>query len=462
MCSVFGALVPRITDLINASEVTSYTQKLMELSKSRGRDGYGYKTFSDGHIGQRESWEYKLAKRSSNPISSAFMGLVDTTRCVTLGNFRAEPTTEYVKDKRPSDQQPYSLGKWVIVHNGTIANDTDLRTGEIDTRIDSAAIAEVLNAQVGTSIEAFEATVKQLIGSYAILAYNTNEPETMYYATNYRPLWYVVNDLGVFFTSSENYFPERGNDVPRMVAPYTMGSFTLTGDKLNHTEQSLLPASNGKKALIIASGGLDSTVAAAWCKDNGYDVHLLHFSYGCKAEGEEARSIQAIADRMDVPVTFFPLSIYDKDDSPLLNNDVEISTGESGAEFAHEWVPARNLVMLSVATSYAEAKGFDYIVLGNNLEEAGAYPDNEPEFIEKFSNLLPFAVGAGKRVEILMPVGNLMKHEIVALGNTVDAPMDLCWSCYKQGDIHCGQCGPCFMRKTAFQINGLTDLNYEK
>jgi 7-cyano-7-deazaguanine synthase len=147
------------------------------------------------------------------------------------------------------------------------------------------------------------------------------------------------------------------------------------------------------------------------------------------------------------------LPVYNPGDSPLPNAAATVSGGEAGAEFAHEWVPARNLLLLSVATAFAEANGFETIVLGNNLEEAGAYPDNEPEFIAKFNDILPFAVGDGKRMEVIMPVGNLMKHEIVALGMELNAPIHLTWSCYRAGEHHCGTCGPCYMRRKAFDIN---------
>jgi 7-cyano-7-deazaguanine synthase len=119
--------------------------------------------------------------------------------------------------------------------------------------------------------------------------------------------------------------------------------------------------------------------------------------------------------------------------------------------------------MLSVATAFAEAKGFDVIVLGNNMEEAGAYPDNEPEFIRRFNEVLPFAVGANKQVRVIMPVGDLMKHEIVKMGFENGAPMELTWSCYKNGNKHCGKCGPCFMRRTAFEINNINEvIEYEE
>jgi 7-cyano-7-deazaguanine synthase len=209
----------------------------------------------------------------------------------------------------------------------------------------------------------------------------------------------------------------------------------------------------------VCSGGLDSVVAATYVKKViGVDTELIHFCYGSRAEGPEVIAVQAAADALGVPCTVFPLPVYKPSDSPLLQADSKIAGGEEGAEFAHEWVPARNLLLLSVATAYAEANGFDTIVLGNNLEEAGAYPDNEPEFIAKFNDLLPFAVGDGKRMRVMMPVGNLMKHEIVELGHRIGAPLDKTWSCYRAGEQHCGTCGPCYMRRTAFEINGLEEV----
>jgi 7-cyano-7-deazaguanine synthase len=223
-----------------------------------------------------------------------------------------------------------------------------------------------------------------------------------------------------------------------------------------------IPERPTQRALVVCSGGMDSVVAAAYVKANGCDVTLLHFRYGSRAEGPEQESIRNVAEAMGVNVVFKEMPIYSQSDSPLLRADDTIAGGEAGAEFAHEWVPARNLVMLSIATAYAEAQGFDTLVLGNNLEEAGAYPDNEPEFIARFNDLLPFAIGDGKKLKVIMPVGNLMKHEIVALGHELGAPLHLTWSCYRAGEKHCGTCGPCFMRRTAFRINGLDEvIQYE-
>jgi len=279
---------------------------------------------------------------------------------------------------------------------------------------------------------------------------------------NYRPVWYIETPVGVFFASARDYLPPEF--VPRMVQPYTSMNFEYDGKELVTLTVPLREKGERSRALVVCSGGLDSVVSAAYAKTRlGYDIELIHFQYGCRAEGPEVQAVQAVAEALGVKVTLFPLPVYKKGDSPLLDADSAVAGGEAGAKFAHEWVPARNLLLLSVATAYAEANGFDTIVLGNNLEEAGAYPDNEPEFIARFNDLLPFAVGDGKFMEVIMPVGNLMKYEIVSLGHEVNAPLHLTWSCYRAGALHCGTCGPCFMRRTAFEINNLPEvITYEK
>jgi 7-cyano-7-deazaguanine synthase len=377
------------------------------------------------------------------------------SRATVIGNLRAEPTTEFVQDKHLSDQQPYSSGKWSIVHNGTIANDKALRTHTLPTTIDSAAIAERLAGTPAGRLDDFAGIVRELRGSYAILAAHEDYPDRLFVAANYRPVWYVETEHGFFFASSRDYLPEQYN--PQMLKPYTAALFS-SWSKMREVSLYAEGAS-GERALVVCSGGLDSVVSATYSqRELGMDVHLIHFLYGSRAEGPEVQAVQKVAEHLGAELTLFPLNVYSKGDSPLLDPDSKVAGGEAGAEFAHEWVPARNLLLLSVATAFAEARGIDTIVLGNNLEEAGAYPDNEPEFIAKFNDLLPFAVGDGKRIKVIMPVGNLMKHEIVALGKQVEAPMHLTWSCYRAGEVHCGTCGPCYMRRKAFEINGLPEV----
>lgn len=451
MCSIVGALVQRIDTHQKIQAVNDILEYIWQTSHERGRDGRGFVINSSA---ESDLQAYKDVTRSSGRAMQA-PALHKVCRSATIvGNLRAEPTTEFVREKRLSDQQPYTSGKWSIAHNGTIANDRELRTQDLPTGIDSAAIAEQL-ASVNGTLDDFVGVIRKLKGSYAILATHTEHTDKLFVAANYRPIWYINTPYGVFFASSRDYLPQEYPS--RMLKPYTAALFRTNG---LYKEVSLYASSvQDERALVVCSGGLDSVVSAAYAQSElGMSIHLIHFLYGSRAERPEVKAIQAVAEYLGVELTLFNLPVYSKGDSPLLDPDSKVAGGEAGAEFAHEWVPARNLLLLSVATAFAEARGIDTIVLGNNLEEAGAYPDNEPEFIARFNDLLPFSVGDGKRMRVIMPVGNLMKHEIVELGNRIGAPMHLTWSCYRAGELHCGTCGPCYMRRKAFEINNIPEV----
>lgn len=470
MCAVVGALLYGMQNADARVRASDLLAEVYVASFARGRDGRGFVSISDSRVTPHH-WKEVTRKegvKQGDPMPVLFHTR-EAHHAAIIGNFRAEPTTEYVENKRLKDQQPYSLGSWSIVHNGTIANDKELRAGVVngvDTTIDSAAIVERLalpravegGGKLRHSMWHFRKTIQELKGSYAILGMVHTEPDHMMVAVNYRPVWYCRTEVGIFFASSRDYLP--AGYAREMVQPYTVNSFVLTHDGgMVLSTLPLLEQPEPRRALVVCSGGMDSVVAATYAqKTLGYDIELMHFMYGSRAQGPEIEAVHAVGKELGVPVHLFPLPIYKKGDSPLLDHNSTVAGGEAGAEFAHEWVPARNLAMLAVATAYAEANGFDTLVLGNNLEEAGAYPDNEPEFIAKFNDMLPFAVADGKQVHVEMPVGNLMKHEIVALGHQLGAPLAHTWSCYRSGEKHCGTCGPCYMRRTAFKINGLEEV----
>lgn len=450
MCAIVGALL--LSDDSNALGILNH---IWTASQERGRDGQGYALRTLGAVEQVR----KTVQRNDRfPIT-----MPRFKEAVVIGNVRAEPTTEFVHCKKLDDQQPYSYKGWSIVHNGTIANDAELRNNELDTRIDSAALVELLGSGAGHKPEDFFAAVDRVQGSFAFLATHAMRPNVIYIAANYRPIWYIETPYGVFFASSRSYFPS--GYTPVMWKPYRAAVVTASDDGklVILRSHSLYSYPAGHKALVVCSGGMDSVVAATYAqKTLGFDITLIHFQYGSRAQTPERVAVASVAQALDVPLVIMPLPVYSKEDSPLLQSDSKLAGGEAGAEFAHEWVPARNLLLLAVATAYAEAHGMDTLVLGNNLEEAGAYPDNEPEFINKYNDMLPFAVGDGVRMQVIMPVGNLMKHEIVALGHTLQAPLHLTWSCYRAGEKHCGKCGPCFMRRTAFDINDFAEvIEYE-
>jgi 7-cyano-7-deazaguanine synthase len=435
-------------DKLGLELLNAYLFVLWDNGKKRGRDGCG--------------WWANVAERVDARMPRYAVKHL-TGPLALVGNYRAEPTTEYVKDKQQFDQQPYGAGDWVIVHNGTISNDKELRDYTYPSKIDSAAILELLCKPHIESIEKhFESVIRKLEGSYAIIAVNLTRPDTLFVACNYRPIWYTKLPFCYVLASSRHHFPDHEISTvypPQMLEPYCIAKFTPDNITKSYGNRVAVK----QKSLVVCSGGLDSVVAATMTKNKGVDVTLLHFTYGSRCQEKEIEAVHAVGKYLEVPVVIKNLPVYCETDSRLLQTDSSIAGGEDGAEFAHEWVPARNLIFLSVAAAYAEANGFTELVLGNNMEEAGAYPDNEPEFIDRFNDLLPFATGPNKLLKVEMPLGNYVKHEIVSIGLKQGAPLHLTWSCYRSEELHCGTCGPCYMRRKAFEINNAADpITYQE
>lgn len=459
MCAIFGAVFSKnLSDLsrIRAANLLNY---IIANSRQRGEDGFGIQINRSGKVIDG----YKAVGRLPDNFNYHFNAdIISANGCSVIGAYRAEPTPEYIKFKTDFDQQPMGGNKWSIVHNGTIANDKAIRDclkNVYPSTVDSSVILDLLELPNCD----FHELHRLLKGSFAILAMSNEEfrQETLFYSTNYKPLWFYSNELGTFFASSESFFPNGFS--PIRCEPYSSGIAN------SHTMEPIVirtfkPVQGLKKVLSICSGGLDSVVATTLLvRNNEYGaVEMLHFRYGCRAESNELHAVTSVAQRLGVELHILEMPIYSRSDSPILNTDDKIAERETGAEYAHEWVPARNLVMLAMATAYAEANGFTHIALGANLEEAGAYPDNEPEFIDSFNRLLPFSVNSNVTVKVIAPLQNKMKHEIVAIGQQIHAPMDATWSCYEQGNLHCGKCGPCYMRRKAFEINNITDPIFYK
>ena len=353
-------------------------------------------------------------------------------------NHRAIPTTEV---ESPEFNQPFGTD-YKIVHNGVISNDKEL--GNKPGFIDSYVLSKQLDC---TNIDTLIKSLDKIKGSYAIAIMKPNG--NFYLACNYKPIFYSL-DNGDFIFSSYKEHLSGFNNIKR-VKPYTVLDVE-TG------EEREIKRKKNDRAIVICSGGLDSTAVAAYAVKQHKETILLHFQYGCIAENKETECVKKIAKKLKCDYKLMPLNLdFMNGNSALFGDKNNISKGIEGAEYANEWVPARNLIMLSLAVGFAEANDYSYIYLGTNLEEGGAYPDNENQFIKDFNDCLYGAVQNGKYVEIRTPLGNLMKHEIVKFGEKYNAPFELTWSCYKDYDKPCGECGPCFMRKTAFERNGMKD-----
>ena len=465
-CSISGY----ITTAWNDSIAETLTQIIVN-AEDRGRDSFGI-------IGVEPSYEvFKTVGAPSSYTKEIRNFLKKTHPTLVINNNRAEPTTEFVHKKTWEDIQPFtSSHKSIIVsHNGTIANDKQLATKyglTPHTHIDSAVLPLLLEyymTQGKTLLEAIKTLVKEVVGSYALAIADANNPHVLYLVTNYKPLAMYHRETtsynAIYFSSFPEYLTEEPFVGVEEIKPYTITEITLNrNNNINVYTYSFAPLPH-KTALVVVSGGLDSVTVAYYLRSQKYDITLLHFNYQQQATSAELLAVKSLARDLSCPLITLDSSIFQFMPSTLTTQGTinKTRTGMDGAEFAHEWVPARNLIFLSIAVGIAESRGISFIALGNNLEESGAYPDNEMIFIRKLNEVLPFATQVNKSVQILQPLGNLMKHEIVKLGLQLGIPYEKTWSCYEPGvEKHgklqpCNACGPCYMRRVAFEINNTKD-----
>ncbi|MGC9515246.1 7-cyano-7-deazaguanine synthase QueC [Methanocrinis sp.] len=217
------------------------------------------------------------------------------------------------------------------------------------------------------------------------------------------------------------------------------------------------------KAVCLSSGGLDSTVAAAKAKDDGFEIHIFHVLYGQKAERREKRAVEEIGGALGAAEVRFVRTDLFCGLTPLTTAEAPIPSGdeveiESPTSTPSTWVYCRNLVFGSMAAAYAEAMGAESIFVGFNAEEGRSYPDNRPEFVDRFNFLLEKSVASFSRPpKIVAPLVHLLKPDIVRLGSELGAPMELTWSCYREGDLHCGECEACQHRRFGFLEAGVVD-----
>ena len=217
-----------------------------------------------------------------------------------------------------------------------------------------------------------------------------------------------------------------------------------------------------RKAIVLFSGGLDSTTCLYWALDKGYECETLTVSYGQKHD-REVRSARQIADKLGVKQHFLTLdfpwlassSLVDKN-QPIPDQPMEEI--ESG-KIPSTYVPGRNLVFLSVAASLMDAVHADAIVAGPNAVDFSGYPDCTPAFFNAAREAINRGTerGVTRGVEVLAPLMDLNKADIVRLGAKLGVPFELTWSCYSGGDKPCGHCDSCKLRARGFAEAGVKD-----
>ena len=211
------------------------------------------------------------------------------------------------------------------------------------------------------------------------------------------------------------------------------------------------------KAVVLLSGGLDSATVLAVAAHDGFVVHALSFDYG-QRHRFELKSAKQLAKAFGVQHSIVPLDLRQFGGSAL-TSDVAVPKNRREEEMSSEipitYVPARNIVFLSIALGLAEVIGSTDIFIGVNALDYSGYPDCRPEFIEAFEKLANLATKAGvegQRFKIHAPLIQLTKAQIITTGRQLGVDYAMTTSCYDpspQG-LACGQCDSCQLRRKGF------------
>jgi 7-cyano-7-deazaguanine synthase len=221
----------------------------------------------------------------------------------------------------------------------------------------------------------------------------------------------------------------------------------------------------GKKAVVLLSGGLDSTTTLAIAKAEGYKPHALTFRYGQRHEHEveAARRVARRLGAVDHRIAEIDLRVFG---GSALTSDIDVpkhrTDEEIGAGVPVTYVPARNTIFLSFALAWAEVLGAADIFVGVNALDYSGYPDCRPEFVEAFERLANLATKAaveGERLTVHAPLIRLTKAEIIARGLELGVDYGLTTSCYDPSTegAACGACDACRLRLKGFAEAGLRD-----
>jgi 7-cyano-7-deazaguanine synthase len=208
-----------------------------------------------------------------------------------------------------------------------------------------------------------------------------------------------------------------------------------------------------KKAVILLSGGLDSSTTLYYAISKGYDCHCLVFDYGQKHKKEIIQA-KAVARKAGCQIFVVKISLPWKG-SALLDNKILVPQGRSlsAKGIPVTYVPARNIIFLSFAASFAEAIGARTIFIGANAVDYSGYPDCRPEFIRSYQAMLARGLKTsveGKSIRVMTPLIHLSKAQIVKLAVKLQVPLHLTWSCYNGGQNPCGVCDSCRLRAQGF------------
>ncbi len=216
---------------------------------------------------------------------------------------------------------------------------------------------------------------------------------------------------------------------------------------------SKVPVKERPKAIVLLSGGLDSATTLYYALHQGYEVRALVFDYGQRHK-KEIMAAKAVARAVGAAVEIVRIAMPWKGSS-LLDAAINVPVrGVRQGVIPSTYVPARNIIFVSFAASFAEAIGARVIMIGANALDYSGYPDCRPEFFRSFQKTLDVGLKAGVEhhgVRIETPLIRMSKAQIIRLGLKLGVPYSKTWSCYQGGPKPCGVCDSCRLRQKGFK-----------
>jgi 7-cyano-7-deazaguanine synthase len=525
MCCIFGAVVYQNG---NFEEVALILTRMAVSGEDRGRDGTGVSVIYPE--GTHVSFKSERTASDCKDELYAFLNKALSVEqaddgCIVVGNNRYQPMPQ-PDSCDVKARQPITAANCIGTHNGTFPEDDILFSAYSfthETGIDSEIMLHMFrhkleeivkavdrpagdgpndsNGRIFDSLDrevAIQDSLEEIAGGYAFGLVDLTLPTHLFLFRNFKPLTLCyMQRKGVhaaLFNSERKNLNvglgrAPGEDSPfdlttkfMEVPPYTGVTLQVDSEGITDWEapnKILAPVQGSNhshqkqgKALVICSGGMDSSLSAAIArKVEGHEVTLLHMNYGQHSVAREQEAVKAVAEALDCKTEFINAKVLGEwhPESPLTKG--EIPDGMRSAESTKCWVSARNLFFLTMAAAYAESKGYQYIYSGFNLEESGSYPDNTIEFFRRFDGVCEF--GTLTRIKTKLAIARMMKPDIIRLAHHLGVPMGHTWSCDSRGVVDgplaipkesdqriykpCGKCGCCWTRRIAYKKAGLED-----
>lgn len=212
--------------------------------------------------------------------------------------------------------------------------------------------------------------------------------------------------------------------------------------------------SKKERAIVLLSGGIDSAVCLWLAKEANWEIYSISFNY-YNRQKREIRASAALAQRANV--------IEHKEiELPFLKElaDHAARSASFPEDIPRAYIPSRNLIFYSIATSWAESISAMYVIGGHNSIDHSNFPDSTPSFFSKLNEIIRIGARSEDVVEVITPLSKLDKVGVLREAIRLNVPLELTWSCYDRDDLACGVCDACKIRLRAFSNLKIPDPIY--